>query len=114
MAKQFADAGADVIIGGHPHILQGVDYIGDVPVYYSLGNFYFCLDENMPIDFDTGLAQITINRDGVIKASFIPCRFSDGVISVIEDNAEAQKIYSELNKVSGDAKFNHNGLIVKD
>ena len=113
LAKQFADAGADAIIGGHPHVLQGVDYIEDVPVYYSLGNFFFSLDENMPKSFDTGLAKISISRDGEIKASFIPCRFDEGVISLIDDNKEAQKIYSELNKVSGDARFDHNGLINK-
>lgn len=113
LAKQFADAGADVIIGGHPHVLQGFDYIDNVPVYYSLGNFYFSLDEKMPQPYDTGLAEIRINRDGEIKASFIPCYFDDGMISLVDDNKEAQKIYSELNKVSGDARLNHNGLITK-
>ena len=67
----------------------------------------------MPKSFDTGLAKISISRDGEIKASFIPCRFDEGVISLIDDNKEAQKIYSELNKVSGDARFDHNGLIYK-
>ncbi len=113
LAKQFAEAGADVIIGGHPHVLQGVDYIDDVPVYYSLGNFFFSLDEKMPESFETGLAKISINRDGDIKASFIPCRFDDGVISLVVDNKEAQKIYSELNRVSGDARLDNNGLIIK-
>ena len=32
---------------------------------------------------------------------------------VVDDNKEAQKIYSELNKVSGDARFDHNGIIYK-
>ena len=38
---ELADAGADLIIGAHPHVLQGMEYIGDVPVIYSLGNFLF-------------------------------------------------------------------------
>lgn len=41
MAQLFAEAGADAIIGGHPHRLQGAAFISDVPVAYSLGNFWF-------------------------------------------------------------------------
>ena len=41
LAMELADAGADLIIGAHPHVLQGMEYIGDVPVIYSLGNFLF-------------------------------------------------------------------------
>lgn len=38
-AELFAKNGADIIIGTHPHVIQPVEYIGDVPVIYSLGNF---------------------------------------------------------------------------
>ena len=41
LAEQIAQAGADVIIGGHPHRLQGTTFVGDVPIAYSLGNFWF-------------------------------------------------------------------------
>ena len=41
VAKGAADAGADLIIGGHPHVLQGISHLGKVPVCYSLGNFVF-------------------------------------------------------------------------
>ncbi|MCR4611217.1 MAG: CapA family protein [Lachnospiraceae bacterium] len=113
LAEQFAEAGADVIVGGHPHVLQGFDYIGEVPVYYSLGNFYFSLDEHMPVDFDTGLAQITIKNDGTVKAGFIPCHFSECVISLVDDSDEMQKIFTELNNVSNNAMLNKKGEIIK-
>lgn len=35
----LAEAGADLIIGDHPHCLQPIDYVNGVPVVYSLGNF---------------------------------------------------------------------------
>ena len=38
MARWLVENGADVIIGHHPHVIQDVQYIGDVPVVYSLGN----------------------------------------------------------------------------
>ena len=40
-AKMIAEAGADLIVGDHPHCLQPLAYVGDVPVIYSLGNFWF-------------------------------------------------------------------------
>ena len=113
LAQLFADAGADVIVGGHPHVLQGFDYIGNVPVYYSLGNFFFSLDEKMPIDYDTALAKVTVNKNGNIKASFIPCHFSEGVVSLVDNNDDAQTIYDELNSVSDNAMLDRNVLIIK-
>ncbi len=39
LARAAAEAGATAIIGTHPHVLQPIEQIGDVPVAYSLGNF---------------------------------------------------------------------------
>ena len=41
LGKQYIDAGADIVIGSHPHVLQGVEYYKGKPVVYSLGNFIF-------------------------------------------------------------------------
>jgi poly-gamma-glutamate capsule biosynthesis protein CapA/YwtB (metallophosphatase superfamily) len=40
-ARDMIDAGADGIIGSHPHVLQGFEYYQDKPIAYSLGNFLF-------------------------------------------------------------------------
>ncbi len=41
MAHHLVDAGADAIIGHHPHVLQSVELYRDRPIVYSLGNFVF-------------------------------------------------------------------------
>jgi poly-gamma-glutamate synthesis protein (capsule biosynthesis protein) len=41
LAHRLVDAGADVIIGHHPHVLQSVELYRDRPIVYSLGNFVF-------------------------------------------------------------------------
>ena len=41
MARRLIDAGADAIIGGHPHVTQTIDWYKDRPIVYSLGNFVF-------------------------------------------------------------------------
>jgi len=41
IAKKLVTAGADLIVGHHPHVVQEVGLIAGVPVFYSLGNFVF-------------------------------------------------------------------------
>jgi poly-gamma-glutamate synthesis protein (capsule biosynthesis protein) len=41
LAQVAAEAGCDVVVGMHPHVLQGIEYVGRVPVFYSVGNFAF-------------------------------------------------------------------------
>jgi poly-gamma-glutamate capsule biosynthesis protein CapA/YwtB (metallophosphatase superfamily) len=43
-ARAFADAGADLVIGGHPHWVQGLAMAGSAVVVHSLGNFVFDMD----------------------------------------------------------------------
>jgi poly-gamma-glutamate capsule biosynthesis protein CapA/YwtB (metallophosphatase superfamily) len=43
-AQAFADAGADLVIGGHPHWVQGYEMAGSAVVVHSLGNFIFDMD----------------------------------------------------------------------
>ncbi|MBN2094193.1 MAG: CapA family protein [Candidatus Zambryskibacteria bacterium] len=71
-AKIFAEAGADFIIGSHPHIVQSHEQFGDTDstsspqaiVYYSLGNFIF--DQYWNEEVSTGLAlEIKIKGDNV-------------------------------------------------
>ena len=42
--RQLVDAGADLVVGGHPHWVQGMDDVDGVPVIHSLGNFVFDMD----------------------------------------------------------------------
>ena len=65
-AQSLADAGADLIIGGHTHTLQPVELLTasdgrDVPVYYSLGNFLSHQTEK--INLLGGMASVTIVKD---------------------------------------------------
>lgn len=41
LAHAFIDAGADVIIGHHPHVVQEIEVYKNKPIFYSLGNFIF-------------------------------------------------------------------------
>lgn len=53
-AHALADSGADVIIGHHPHVVQGLEIYKNKPIFYSLGNFIF--DQYFSSDTQTGLS----------------------------------------------------------
>lgn len=41
LARIMIDAGADAVVGGHPHVTQNIDIYKGKPIFYSLGNFVF-------------------------------------------------------------------------
>lgn len=71
-APKLAQAGADLIIGDHPHCLQGITYFDDTPVIYSLGNFWFNSKT-----LDTCIVRVTIGREGLKSFQFLPAVQSD-------------------------------------
>ncbi|WP_051656753.1 CapA family protein [Butyrivibrio sp. AE3004] len=75
-APEIADAGADLIVGAHPHILQKIGYVNGVPVVYSLGNFLFSSKE-----LETGLLRVNIYKDGKTGLQFIPAMQSGCTVS---------------------------------
>ncbi|MFH1713281.1 MAG: CapA family protein, partial [Candidatus Jacksonbacteria bacterium] len=54
IAHKLIDAGADIIIGHHPHVAQGMEIYQNKPIFYSLGNFVF--DQYFSPDTQEGLA----------------------------------------------------------
>ena len=47
-AQSFIDAGADVVIGMHPHVIEPIEIYNDKPIFYSIGNFIFDQSEIGP------------------------------------------------------------------
>lgn len=74
------DAGADIVWGSHPHVLQPIEAYNGGIIYYSMGNFCFG-GNSKPEDFDTVLLQQEVIRSpgGQISLgslSVIPCSIS--------------------------------------
>jgi poly-gamma-glutamate capsule biosynthesis protein CapA/YwtB (metallophosphatase superfamily) len=66
-AQQLADAGADAIIGHHPHVIQSKTVYKGKPVFYSLGNFIF--DQNYPAAKKGLLVKLTFSKDAIAFSS---------------------------------------------
>mgnify|MGYP003318289570 CR=1 FL=1 len=75
MASACASAGVDIVIGTHPHVVQGVDRIGDTVVLWSLGNLCFGGTKELSV-YDATLASLGLvfDEDGYkgVNLTMIP------------------------------------------
>ncbi|MBQ8014624.1 MAG: CapA family protein, partial [Clostridia bacterium] len=78
MSREYIEAGADAVIGAHPHCLQGMEFYNGVPVIYSLGNFWFN-DKTL----DSGVVTLEIDGDLNAKVMFTP---------LLQDNCETRLV----------------------
>ncbi|MFF4413828.1 CapA family protein [Streptosporangium sp. NPDC001559] len=77
LAPKLVAAGADVVVGGHAHILLGSGYLGRGYVNYGMGNFVFY--NWGPETGRTGVLTLTINGRRVIKDRWTPATIQGGV-----------------------------------
>ncbi|WP_069998009.1 CapA family protein [Cellulosilyticum sp. I15G10I2] len=79
LAKHAIDEGAHLILGSHPHVIQGIEKYKERNIVYSMGNFCFGGNRN-PSDKDTFIYQETFERTetGIVSvgSQVIPCRIS--------------------------------------
>ncbi|MDE0288379.1 MAG: CapA family protein [bacterium] len=74
-ARDLMDAGADAVIGHHPHVLQPVEFSGGRLVAYSLGNFVW--HPRWGITGETGVLQIDFDADEIVGWTFHPHLLDD-------------------------------------
>ncbi|MCR4314387.1 MAG: AmmeMemoRadiSam system protein B [Candidatus Uhrbacteria bacterium] len=98
LAAQMVQAGADLIIGGHPHVVQGIESIDGVPVVYSLGNFVF--DQVAP-GTDVGLSVTVLFYEdgGMIYLS--PVETRDGQPTPLSDE-EGHTLFQNIASLSSE------------
>lgn len=71
LARLMIDAGADAVVGSHPHVTQGSETYKGKPVIYSLGNFVFDGFAS-PATREGWLLQLTVGRSGVSDWNAVP------------------------------------------
>lgn len=71
IAKEIINSGADIIVGGHPHWPQEIEYINEKPVIYSLGNFVF--DQSWSEETKKGLVvRLNFKAKKLEKINILP------------------------------------------
>ena len=108
LGQQYIDAGADLVIGSHPHVLQGVEYYQGKPVVYSLGNFVF--GSSIP---RTALLEVTIDEKAktpVLK--LLPGTSGAGYTRMLTDPAGRQEFYRYMESISFGVSFDNEGMLL--
>lgn len=110
-AHRAIDLGADLVIGTHPHVLQGIEKYNGRYILYSLGNFSFG-GNNAPADMDTAIWRQTFTiSDGILQDDdnyeIIPCRISssDGYNDYCPtpaEGSEKERIEEKLSSYSAE------------
>ncbi|MBQ5431068.1 MAG: CapA family protein [Lachnospiraceae bacterium] len=102
LAHKIIDAGADAVIGAHPHVLQGMEFYNGKPVFYSLGNFIF----NRDID-RTVVAVATIDEEN-IQWKLLPAK-AHGATTTLATDAEGQKTLQYMDELSETVTVDRDG-----
>jgi hypothetical protein len=107
--KEYIDAGADIIVGAHPHCLQGMEFYKGKPIIYSLGNFWLN-DKTL----DTMLLNIRFLGDDTeehIELEIVPARQADNKTMPIKEQSEKEELYSFLEAISINVEIDEKGII---
>ena len=104
-APEIVEAGADIVIGDHPHCLQKIDLVNGVPVIYSLGNFWFNSKT-----LDTCLFSLTLDDSGIKRMQFIPC-IQSGCRTSMQEGAEKQRVIDFMNSISDKVIIDEDGFL---
>ncbi len=95
LGRQYIDAGADLVIGAHPHVLQGIEYYQGKPIVYSLGNFVF--GSSIP---KTMLLEATLREDGETGLRLLPGTSGAGYTHMLTDEAKRQDFFQYMENIS--------------
>jgi poly-gamma-glutamate capsule biosynthesis protein CapA/YwtB (metallophosphatase superfamily) len=76
IARLLADAGATLIVGHHPHVVQGYERVGAAHVFYSVGNFIHT--PRSRLSRQAVLLQATLDKSGMREVQSIPLGLQEG------------------------------------
>jgi poly-gamma-glutamate synthesis protein (capsule biosynthesis protein) len=100
--RAAVEAGADAVIGHHPHVVQGIETHRGRPIVYSLGNF--CFDSDYVSSYphwETGfLACLRIGRSGVLAMELLPYEITRGERVVALNPAQSDRFAQWMRELS--------------
>lgn len=105
LAYKYIDAGADLVIGSHPHVLQGIEYYNGKPIVYSLGNYIF----NQEIISTVLLkVHVTLQNEAVLK--LIPA-YASGAKTQEMDSEAAAELFLQMEELSFGVMVDADGTV---
>lgn len=107
--RQYLDAGADAVIGAHPHCLQGMEFYDGKPIVYSLGNYWF--NEKT---LDTMLLELNFSdTDGEdkLEVRVIPALQKGYTTTFLSEPEEQRRLFDGLENISVNCRIRDDGIV---
>lgn len=108
MAKIYIDAGADAVIGCHPHVMQGIEFYKGKPIAYSLGNYWFNSSKR-----ESGLLKIYLNPDKSTDVQLLPVMNDSAYTYQITEQKKKEDYYKFMENISYGVKFDKEGFVTE-
>ncbi len=102
LSHEIIDAGASLIIGHHPHILQGMEYYKNGLIAYSLGNFVF--DKPQKLQRKSAILQCVFSKDRLEGSCLVPIYINNNFQPEIASERKKRNIESLINKLNNKIK----------
>ncbi|MGP1394187.1 MAG: CapA family protein [Inquilinaceae bacterium] len=92
-------AGADIVFGHHPHVVQGVEFHIGKPVFYSLGNFAFDWEKMRGRALDGLAVRILVRNRRIDDIAIVPVRRgADNLVAILDPNGAGREVVETLSQ----------------
>ena len=100
-AHQFVEAGADIILGNHPHVPEGIEFYQGSLIAYAHGNCVFRQDPGKGYTHESYIMDFTVTQDGISDLVVTPLYLSDDYgIPGLAQGDQAQSTLVRLTEIS--------------
>ncbi len=97
--ERMVDAGADIVIGHHPHVPQGVQFYKGVPIFYSLGNFVFYQPTDLKFRKLGLMVDVGVNPSGIFSFEILPYEIHDHGLELLKEESK-QAFFCKFKEIS--------------
>lgn len=123
LSRQCIDAGADLVVGSHPHVLQGIEYYRGKPIVYSLGNFIFgssiprtallevSLTPREASSDASGGASLDANVSPDASLTLHPGTSSGGFTRMVTESVKKEEFFQYIEGISFDISIDKSGAV---
>jgi poly-gamma-glutamate synthesis protein (capsule biosynthesis protein) len=112
-ARRYIDAGADLVIGTHPQVVQGLERYEGKWIVYSLGSLVATTNPNYPETWQSMILHATCSRNGNCELRVVPIHNYEAQPKMVEAD-EAEEFYRRLTDRSPNARIEANGRVVAE
>ncbi|MZQ85167.1 CapA family protein [Paenibacillus sp. 5J-6] len=111
LAHRYIDAGADLVVGGHPHVMQGFEQYKGKWIAYSLGNFIFTTND-VSKTWETVILEAECSKDKSCNIHLVPI-LSKFALPTPMNSEDGAKLFQRLSQISIGSKVDAEGNVSK-